>query len=179
VANVEPEFPPLVPFAEPWEYELHFPRDPRGPAVARATLKAVLGTHGLGEFVDRAELLTSELATNAVRHSLGPAAVRLNRANPVLRVSVTDTCPLLPAPPVPGGPDAEGGRGVLILELLVDDWGGCLLGESVSGVGGKSVRFELRLGGGDASAGGGADGSGAGPGAVRRPALAAWPSSAV
>ncbi|MFK4147185.1 hypothetical protein [Streptomyces sp. NPDC004065] len=57
--------PPLIPFTEPWEYELHFPRDPRGPAVARTTLKAVLGAHGLGEFTDRAELLTSELTTNA------------------------------------------------------------------------------------------------------------------
>jgi anti-sigma regulatory factor (Ser/Thr protein kinase) len=132
---------------------VYFPRDPRGPAVARTTLKAVLGAHGPGEFTDRAELLTSELATNAVRHSLGPATVRLNWANPVLRVSVTDTCPLLPAPPVPGGPDAEGGQGLLILELLADDWGGCLLGESVFGVGGKSVWFELRLGGGDPSAG--------------------------
>ena len=174
VGPEQPDQPPLIPFAEPWEYELHFPRDVRGPAVARTTLKAVLGAHGLGEFTDRAELLTSELTTNAVRYSLGPATVRLNWANPVLRVCVTDTCPSLPRPLVPGGQDAERGRGLLILDLLADDWGGCGLGESVFGVGGKSVWFELRLSGGDPSSGGGAgDGGGAGPGTVRRPVLAA------
>ncbi|MGW5136110.1 ATP-binding protein [Streptomyces sp. NPDC004135] len=88
--------PPLIPFTEPWEYELHFPRDPRGPAVARTTLKAVLGAHGLGEFTDRAELLASELTTNAVRYSFGPATMRLCWVNPVLRVSVLDTCPVFP-----------------------------------------------------------------------------------
>ncbi|MEU4659279.1 ATP-binding protein [Streptomyces sp. NPDC023723] len=148
--NAEPEYELRpIPFTEPWEYELHFPRDPRGPAVARTTLKAVLGAHGLGEFTDRAALLTSELTTNAVRHSLGPATVRLRWANPVLRVSVTDTCPLVPVLFGPVGADAEGGRGLFILDLLADDWGGCRLGEEVFGLGGKSVWFELVLGGGD------------------------------
>ncbi|MFC5953786.1 ATP-binding protein [Streptomyces pratens] len=164
--------PPLIPFAEPWEYELHFPRDARGPAVARTTLKAVLGVHGLGEFIDWAELLTSELATNAVRYSLGPATVRLCWANPVLRVSVTDTCPDFPVSLVPGGPDEERGRGLLILDLLADDWGGCGLGEAVFGVGGKSVWFELVHGGGDPPPGGCAAG-GAGPRPPDLPVLAA------
>ncbi|MEU9452579.1 ATP-binding protein [Streptomyces sp. NPDC048277] len=150
--------PAPIPFAEPWQYELHFPRDPRGPAIARTTLKAVLGAHGLGEFTDRAELLTSELTTNAVRYSLGPATVRLCWTNPVLRVSVTDTCPLVPVPFAAAGLEAERGRGLLILDLLADDWGGCRLGESVFGVGGKSVWFELVLGGGDRPPGGGIGG---------------------
>ncbi|WP_320782480.1 ATP-binding protein [Streptomyces sp. CRN 30] len=137
----------LIPFTDPWEYELHFPRDARGPAVARTTLKAVLRAHGLGEFTDRAQLLTSELATNAVRYSLGPATVRLRWTMPVLRVSVTDTCPLVPVPPAPSVPDAERGRGLLILDLLADDWGGLRLDGSVFGAGGKSVWFELVLGG--------------------------------
>ncbi|MET8115706.1 ATP-binding protein [Streptomyces prasinus] len=164
--------PPLIPFAEPWEYELHFPRDARGPAVARTTLKAVLGAHGLSEFIDRAELLTSELATNAVRYALGPAIVRLRWANPVLRVSVTDTCPELPAPSAEGGPYEERGRGLLILDLLADDWGGCRLRESVLGVGGKSIWFELVLRHGDPPSGGCA-GDGTGPRPSGMPVLAA------
>ncbi|GAA1007668.1 ATP-binding protein [Streptomyces sp. F-3] len=162
--------PPLIPFTEPWEYELHFPRDARGPAVARTTLKAVLGAHGLGEFTDRAELLTSELATNAVRYSLGPAVVRLRWTNPVLRVSVMDTCPVSPLPLAQQNADAECGRGLLILDLLADDWGGCSLGESLFGVGGKTVWFELVLGGGDPPSGGGA-GHGSGPRCPGRPCL--------
>ncbi|WP_308401050.1 ATP-binding protein [Streptomyces sp. AC512_CC834] len=164
--------PAPIPFNEPWEYELHFPRDPRGPAVARTTLKAVLGAHGLGEFTDRAELLASELTTNAVRYSLGPATVRLCWTNPVLRVSVTDTCPLVPVPFASAGPDVERGRGLLILDLLADDWGGCRLGESVFGVGGKSIWFELVLGDGDRPTDGGV-GGGRGPSQPGPSALAA------
>ncbi|MFI1565610.1 ATP-binding protein [Streptomyces sp. NPDC020490] len=163
--------PPLIPFAEPWECELYVPRDPRGPAVARTTLKAVLGAHGLEEFTYRAELLTSELTTNAVRYSLGPATVRLRWTNPV-RVSVMDTCPVFPLPLAQGGPHAEGGRGLLILDLLADAWGGCSLGESLFGVGGKTVWFELVLGGGDPPPGGGS-GDGSAPKPPELPVLAA------
>ncbi|MFS7874081.1 hypothetical protein ACEYXF_12255 [Streptomyces asiaticus] len=56
-------FPPPLLFTESWEYELRFPRDPRGPGVVRATLRAVLTAHGLRELVERAALLTSELTT--------------------------------------------------------------------------------------------------------------------
>jgi anti-sigma regulatory factor (Ser/Thr protein kinase) len=155
--QVEPEHEPTptpaptlspIPFTEPWEYELHFPRDPRGPAIARTTLKAVLTAHGLGELTGRAELLASELTTNAVRYSAGPATVHLLWASPVLRVSVTDNCPELPAALLPSRSDTEQGRGLLILDLLADDWGGFSLDESVFGVGGKSVWFELLLGDG-------------------------------
>jgi anti-sigma regulatory factor (Ser/Thr protein kinase) len=137
--------PAPIPFADPWEYELHFPRDPRGPAIARTTLKAVLTAHGLSELTDRAELLASELATNAVRYSTGPATVRLLWTHPVLRVSVTDTCSEFPVPLPPSGPGAEQGRGLLILDLLADAWGGLCLDHSLFEVGGKSIWFELVL----------------------------------
>ncbi|NBM21125.1 ATP-binding protein, partial [Streptomyces sp. GC420] len=125
--NTEPHphpNPHPIPFADPWEYELRFPGDPRGPAIVRATLKAVLAAHGLHDLADRGELLVSELATNAVRHARGYAAVHLRWTRPVLRVSVTDASPELPSRPAAAGcPDAEGGRGLLILDLLADDWG--------------------------------------------------------
>jgi anti-sigma regulatory factor (Ser/Thr protein kinase) len=143
--------PAPIPFADPWEYELHFPRDPRSPAIARTTLKAVLTAHGLSELTDRAGLLASELTTNAVRYSTGSATVSLLWTNPVLRVSVTDTCPKLPVALLPSRSDAEQGRGLLILDLLADNWGGFYLDESVFGVGGKSVWFELVLGDGPPS----------------------------
>lgn len=134
--------PPPIPFAEPWEYELRMPRDPRGPGVARTTLRAVLTAHGLPELTARAELLTSELATNSVRHSAGSAAVRLKWSHPVLRVSVWDSSPELPAPFVPP-PDLENGRGLLILDVFADRWGGCAIGEEPFGDGGKVIWFEL------------------------------------
>ncbi|MFJ6992948.1 ATP-binding protein [Streptomyces sp. NPDC003090] len=148
--NDPAEGPVLGPiaFAQPWEYELHFPRDPRAPGIARTTLRAVLGAHGLAQLVDRAELLTSELATNSVRHTRGPASVRLRWLHPVLRVSVSDTSPVFPLP-LMGLPTWEGehGRGLAILALLADHWGGCCLDESLFGASGKTIWFELRVDG--------------------------------
>ncbi|MDQ0774266.1 anti-sigma regulatory factor (Ser/Thr protein kinase) [Streptomyces aurantiacus] len=142
--------PPPLPFAAPWCYEVHFPCDPRGPGIARVTLRAVLDAHGLAQLVDRAELLTSELATNSVRHTKGPASVRLQWLCPVLRVSVWDMSPDLP--PAPGSPrtgvvaaHAEDGRGLLILDTVADRWGGCAIGEGKFGPGGKTIWFELSL----------------------------------
>ncbi|MGW6154150.1 ATP-binding protein [Streptomyces sp. NPDC055144] len=144
--------PPPLPFAAPWHYELRFPCDPRGPGIARLTLRAVLTAHGLAELTDRAELLTSELATNSVRHTKGPASVRLQWLHPVLRVSVWDMSPDLPAlpgplgaPPASPGVQADGGRGLLILGTIADRWGGCAMGDEPYGPGGKTLWFEISL----------------------------------
>ncbi|MEE1938659.1 ATP-binding protein [Streptomyces sp. TRM 70361] len=134
--------PSPIPFDHPWEYELRFPRDPRGPGIARATLRTVLAAHGLRDLTPRAELLTSELATNSVRHTGRAAAVRLQWLCPVLRVSVWDADPEVPSPvSPPPPPDGEGGRGLLILDVLADRWGGGPRG--TCGLRGKAVWFEL------------------------------------
>ncbi|WP_101254871.1 ATP-binding protein [Streptomyces barkulensis] len=147
-----PPFPKPIPFAEPWEYELRFPRDPRGPGIARRTLRAVLAAHGLLELAGRAELLTSELATNSVRYGEHAAAVTLRWLHPVLRVSVRDAGPGgVPVPSSsPPPPDREGGRGLLILDVLADRWGDCPAGGGSAGPGGpagKTLWFELLWGG--------------------------------
>ncbi|WP_335937526.1 ATP-binding protein [Streptomyces sp. PTD5-9] len=150
-----PQHPRPIAFTEPWSYELAFPCDPRSPRVARTALRAVLGAHRLDELSYRAELLTSELTTNSVRHTRGPASVRFQWRHPVLRVSVWDMSPDLPKPYAPSvgtgtglGTDAgaEAGRGMAILELVADRWGGCAIGEGAFGPGGKTVWFELALG---------------------------------
>ncbi|MEU6991203.1 ATP-binding protein [Streptomyces sp. NPDC046465] len=144
-----PPDPTPLPFTAPWSYELHFPCDPRSPGVARLTLRAVLAAHQLGELTDRAELLTTELATNSVRHTKGPASVRLHWLCPVLRVSVWDMSPDLPplAPPPPVSVHADSGRGLVILDTVADRWGGCAIGEGLygDGPGGKTMWFELAL----------------------------------
>ncbi|MGW5694759.1 ATP-binding protein [Streptomyces asiaticus] len=144
-------FPPPLLFTESWEYELRFPRDPRGPGVVRATLRAVLTAHGLRELVERAALLTSELTTNSVRYSDNHASVRLLWLHPVLRVSVSDTNPELPDPLKASADSAstelENRRGLFILDILADRWGGCAIGEEPFGLGGKTLWFELSWGG--------------------------------
>ncbi len=141
-----PHHPTLIPFQEPWQYELSFPCDPRSPRIARTTLRAILTAHDLVELSYRAELLTSELATNSVRHTKGPAAVRLHWLHPVLRVSDWDMSPDLPKPQRDGvSVYDEDGRGLAILELVADRWGGCAIGEGQYGPGGKTIWFELAI----------------------------------
>ncbi|MGA4851514.1 ATP-binding protein [Streptomyces sp. G5(2025)] len=140
--------PAPLPFTAPWAYELHFPCDPRSPGIARLTLRAVLAAHHLAELTDRAELLTTELATNSVQHTKGPASVRLHWLCPVLRVSVWDMSPDLPplTPPPPVSVHADSGRGLVILDAVADRWGGCAIGEGPYGrPDGKTVWFELTV----------------------------------
>ncbi|MFD6433116.1 ATP-binding protein [Streptomyces venezuelae] len=140
-----------------WSYALHLPHDPRAPRIARMTSRAVLPVYGMAELVDVAELLTSELVTNAYRHSAGPAALRLRgTADPYgLRVSVWDTNPHIPAPfdkpPGRRGPlravphEADGGRGLDLVARWAQAWGGYSLGDDLFGRNGKLLWFELRL----------------------------------
>ncbi|MEI5103816.1 ATP-binding protein [Streptomyces sp. PmtG] len=145
-----PTVSPPPPSTPTWTYALHLPHDPRSPRIARATLRTVLTAHGLTHLNDTAELLTSELVTNAYRHSPGPAALRV-RALGVgggVRVTVWDTDPRIPAPfgrCGPRVPDAEGvgGRGLFLVCQYAHAWGGCLVGDDVFGYGGKLLWFEL------------------------------------
>ncbi|MFE0046472.1 ATP-binding protein [Streptomyces albireticuli] len=145
-----PRFAPApIPFADPWQYDLTVPRDPRGPGIVRVTLRAILAAHGLGELADRAVLLTSELATNSVRYTKGPATVCLRWTHPVLRVGVSDVSPKFPVYalfPMPAA-DAHRGRGLRILDRVADAWGGCLLGDLLLAPTGKTIWFELSLDG--------------------------------
>lgn len=71
-----PETEP-APESEPWEYPLYIPNDVRAVTVSRRTLGLILTLHGLINLVDVAELLATELVSNAVRHTKGPAALRV------------------------------------------------------------------------------------------------------
>lgn len=137
-----------------WSYALHLPYDPRAARIARRTLRAVLSEHGMAELTDSAELLTSELVTNAYRHSDGPAALRLRALDGGrLRLSVWDTNPHIPPPfdrgsgssrptvVVPAA--AESGRGLFLVCHYAQDWGSWPLDDDLFGQGGKLLWCEL------------------------------------
>ncbi|KUL25922.1 ATP-binding protein [Streptomyces regalis] len=110
---------------EPWEYWLYLPNDLRAVTISRRTLRLILTMHGLIGLVDVAELLATELVSNAVRHTKGPAALRVRWSAGVLRIGAWDTDPEPPEPPGPleGLPDAEDGRGLALVRACADLWG--------------------------------------------------------
>ncbi|GAA2621898.1 ATP-binding protein [Streptomyces vastus] len=136
-----------------WSYVLRLPHDPRAARVARMTVRAALNGHGMSEVLDVAELLTSELVTNAYRYTKGPASLRLTAlGDGRLRVGLWDSNPHIPAPfnkppgdrVPPALADAEGGRGLLLVQEYASSWGGRPLGDELLGRGaGKLLWFEV------------------------------------
>jgi hypothetical protein len=81
-----------------------------------------VGSSTFDRYVETPALcVASELATNAVVHARHPFIVRLD-VGETLRIEVTDGSPRAPivrSPP----PDAENGRGLLIVSQLSTRWG--------------------------------------------------------
>ncbi|MFE4666248.1 ATP-binding protein [Streptomyces sp. NPDC056716] len=111
---------------ETWDYTLFIPNDLRAVTVCRRTLRLILTLHGLITLVDTAELLAAELVSNAVRHTKGPAALRVRR-NPegTVWIGAWDTDPAPPDPPCLLGRalDLEDGRGLELVRACSDHWG--------------------------------------------------------
>ena len=128
-----------------WEYCLSVPNDLRAVTVSRRTLRLILTLHGLIGLVDAAELLATELISNAVLHTEGPAALRMRYAGGTLRIGAWDTDPEPPEPPDSPEPALqEDGRGLLLVRSCADHWGWHTL--SRHGNQGKYVWAELTTG---------------------------------
>ncbi|MCZ0209316.1 ATP-binding protein [Streptomyces sp. UMAF16] len=115
-----------MPENETWDYTLYIPNDLRAVTVCRRTLRVILATHELTALADTAELLATELVSNAVRHTKGPAALRVRRsAEGLVWIGAWDTDPAPPEPPVPLGRalEAEEGRGLGLVVACAEYWG--------------------------------------------------------
>jgi hypothetical protein len=128
-----------------WEYSLYIPNDLRAVPVSRRVIRIVLTIHGLIHLADTAELLGAELISNAVRHTKGPAALRLRWRDGVLRVGAWDADPEPPDFPeefteLTGDED---GRGLSLMRACSQLWGWQPL--SRFGNRGKYVWCELRF----------------------------------
>jgi anti-sigma regulatory factor (Ser/Thr protein kinase) len=100
---------------------------PTAAACARLHAKQVLWEWGLEWLVDNAELLVSELITNAIRASWSPkekglVALRLLGNDERVLIEVWDQCPDDPSPRE-AEDDAESGRGFAVIEALSYQWG--------------------------------------------------------
>ena len=115
----------------PWS----LPWSPTACALARTVIRDVLPQWGLGDLVPTAELLVSELVSNALRHASGPLRLTLERVSD-LRCLVSDGTSESPRL-ADAGPEDENGRGLTLVDMLAARWG------YGHGPLGKSVWFEL------------------------------------
>ncbi|WP_328874842.1 SpoIIE family protein phosphatase [Streptomyces sp. NBC_00287] len=112
--------------------------DPVEGGRARAVVREQLHDWGLARLVDLAELLVSELVTNALRHSHSrPVELRLVRGDTLL-CEVDDDDHELPTL-MNAGPGDELGRGLRLVSTLAREWGTSRTSA------GKTVWFELTL----------------------------------
>ncbi|MFJ4364646.1 ATP-binding SpoIIE family protein phosphatase [Streptomyces chartreusis] len=112
--------------------------DPEEVGRARDVVGEQLHDWGLARLADTAELLVSELVTNAVRHSHGrPVELRLVRGDTLL-CEVDDDDHELPTL-LSAGPFDDAGRGLRVVSMLAREWGTSRTSA------GKTVWFELTL----------------------------------
>ena len=113
------------------------PQDVRAPGEARRFLQDAGCSEHATTVLEPAVLLVSEVVTNAVRHGGPPIVVEVDCDEVSLQVRVSDGSQALPVARSPRAED-EGGRGMLLLELLSDAWG------VEPEADGKAVWFRLR-----------------------------------
>ncbi len=117
-----------------------FTCDPGAARAARELVTTALRVWNLDDLSEIAELLTTELVTNAILHAGTPVRVVAHRSTPeVVVVKVFDGSPRLPSrSPRASDPDAERGRGLFLIDQLANCWG------AEPADGGKVVWFTLR-----------------------------------
>jgi anti-sigma regulatory factor (Ser/Thr protein kinase) len=111
------------------------PASPASAHLARQLTRGALSGRP-DPLVDVAELLVSELVANAVRHATSAPIVRIEADGDSVWVAVQDAS--AKAPDVQHtGVDADGGRGLLLVDSLATSWGWSKM------PGGKRVWFTL------------------------------------
>ncbi|WP_433242377.1 ATP-binding protein [Actinomadura nitritigenes] len=123
---------------------MYWPATDTAASHARAWMRNLLGDVD-GIDIEDVALVTSELVTNAHEHSTagqspdGKVRLTATCGPKRLRVEVTDEGgKKIPAPRCPDADDL-GGRGLVIVDALADDWGHCPDPET----GGRTVWFEM------------------------------------
>lgn len=133
--------------------------EPERISAARQQVRELLHDWADDEQIDSAVLMVSEMVTNVLVHTDGNAHLSAEVSDGEgddprqLRVEVADTSDELPHKRSPGEM-ASSGRGLVLMQMLADEWGVDPRGE------GKSIWFELHeSGAGTAASGSGEPGS--------------------
>lgn len=120
-----------------WRKPLALAATPRAASEARRHVRKILADWGQEHLIDTAELVISELATNALiatrglpphlkadwaADSPGHIWIDLFQGPTFIVLEVWDASPDHPRPQA-AGPDEEGGRGLALIEAVSTYWG--------------------------------------------------------
>jgi anti-sigma regulatory factor (Ser/Thr protein kinase) len=110
------------------EWDVSFAAEPREVPALRRIMRLHLLHWGLPNVIETAQLCVTELVSNVIKHvGVGAPttlAVSMNGTNLRLEVRdpVADELPTV----VPFAAEAEGGRGLAIIDTVAENWGVCL-----------------------------------------------------
>ncbi len=104
-----------------WSATATFPPQPCNVARARRLTRTALAAWGAARLSDSAELLVSELVTNALRYGKGAISITLALTDAALQISVADFGRGLPQPREATEEDSHG-RGLAIVTSLCQHW---------------------------------------------------------
>ncbi|MFH8927616.1 ATP-binding protein [Streptomyces pristinaespiralis] len=120
------------------QYGMRFTAGAHSARHIRRIVRCYLILWKLRELTDAVELAVTELLANVVHHVPGGRCGLLILRQPQgVRIEVSDGCEQLPVPQQAGADD-ESGRGLALLEAVVDKWG--VDGRCGTG---KTVWFEV------------------------------------
>ena len=117
-------------------FELQLEPDRSNVALARRFVMDAVHALGHEAAADVAELLTSEVVTNAVLHAGTSVQLRVVGETGAVRIEVTDGSSAAPARRH-YSPEAATGRGLGLVEALATEWG------TRTEAGGKTVWFTI------------------------------------
>lgn len=123
-----------------WRASIDVPATSHGPGAARRVISALLPAWGLSDLRDDAELVVSELVTNAFLHAPGTDSFELElvRRGEGVRIALADGASVRPVI-ADLNHDQPGGRGMAIIASLASAWG------AEDHHGGKRVWVDLDL----------------------------------
>jgi anti-sigma regulatory factor (Ser/Thr protein kinase) len=104
---------------------LAFTAEPAEVAALRRVMRLHLGVWGLHDTVDQAQLCVSELVTNVITHTGRgtPATLAVSMSGTYLRIAVHDPDTRALPTLLDAAPEAEGGRGMALVNAVADRWG--------------------------------------------------------
>ncbi len=121
-----------------WRASIEIPADVHAPEAARNIVAALLPAWDLGDLISDAQLIASELVTNAYRHAQGTAGFELLlvQRDAGVRIALADGSSIKPVI-AELSHERPSGRGMMLVSALCTEWG------SESRDGGKQVWADL------------------------------------